>query len=123
MELRIKLAGTSDAKIQGYVKCALKTKATRAMLKREPNNPVDKNAIKVIANIGPGRWIPIGYLPAPLAKSLAGYGDNLPWVTSCEIRYAGTRMPSGVVIRMTDRSGFKGQLKLARPSVPAYALA
>lgn len=123
MELRIKLAGTSDKKIQGYVKCALKTKATKAMLKREPNNPVDKNAIKVMANIGPGRWIPIGYLPAPLAKSLAGYGNNLPWVTGCEIRYAGTKKPSGVVIRMTDRSGFEGQLKLARPSVPAYALA
>lgn len=120
MELRIKLTGTSDAKIQGYVKCALRSKATKAMLKREPNNPVDKNAIKVMANIGPGRWIPIGYLPAPLAKSLAG---NLPWVTGCEIRYAGTKMPSGVVIRMTDRNGFEGQLKLARPSVPAYALA
>lgn len=123
MQLRIKLAGTSDAKIQGYVKCALKARATRAMLKREPNNPVDKNAIKVMAEVAPKKWIPVGYLPAPLAKNLASYGDNLPWVTGCEIRYAGTTKPSGVVIRMTDRSGFEGQLKIARPSVPTYALA
>lgn len=47
------------------------------ILKREPNNIYDSNAISVYARVGNGNLFQMGYIPAVVSKLLSGVIDNI----------------------------------------------
>lgn len=85
---KVNVTGTSYNNRQGKL-WNLRKNADKAYvsLSREPKNPADPNAIKVIAHIKGQRPFDIGYLPAKVAKELAPVIDNgsaRPWIEGFE---------------------------------------
>ena len=85
-DFSIHVAGVTHENRQGYLiylskqiakEVAENGRETFLTLRREPKNPFDSNAIQIIAHVpSQNKHIPIGYVPAKVAKDMAPLMDN-----------------------------------------------
>lgn len=80
------VAGTSFENRQHYLMGAARRGISRVTLVREPGNPYDPNAIKVMTYIGDKR-VPVGFVPKEIAREMAPQMDNGRYVnvTAAEV--------------------------------------
>jgi len=75
----VKVAGVTKGNRQqviDYIK-QYSPKMVSLILKREPTNKYDCNAISVYARVGNGNLFQMGYIPAVVSKLLSGVIDNI----------------------------------------------
>lgn len=75
--IKTHIAGTTFNNRQGFI-CYLNAHATDAYVtvRREPNNPFDPNAVRVLGHVRGGKHVDLGYIPRNLAEELAPIMDK-----------------------------------------------
>lgn len=87
-EARISVAGLSYKK-ENALRFIRSSEEHSLEFEREPTNPIDKNAIKIIGVAGNSRY-EVGYVPADIAKQLASSGLSNLVLARLERAYAGS---------------------------------
>lgn len=98
-----KVAGVTFENRQGFIAYLAKNiKLSYVMLKREPTNRFDKNAIRVIGCVNRKTYVQVGYLPKELAKAIAPAMDSghTPWVNNFRIYRGGPTKTYGMSLNI-----------------------
>lgn len=121
--LPFKVLGVSYKNRQIHLKCAsekLKTnEEVQIMIKPEPDNDHDKNAIAVLLNYGTG-WKTVGYIASELTRYLhPSIERNSLTVTIAHIRFRVTYMLAGyyLTINITRKGQWCSQVIIASKTV------